>query len=149
MALILFDTNILIDGTKNYPEALTELAYWDKPAISITWMEFYGGASPEDVPRLDAFIAEFGFEIIEIDAEIRQASAALIAARRKNGRKIALSDAIIVAIAQVRGLTIITRNTKDFKSFNIRVPYELLTTTVVTVVNVHPPPPSLPVLDKG
>lgn len=43
--LVLFDTNILIDWSKGYPEALTELAHWDHPAISvITWIELYGGA---------------------------------------------------------------------------------------------------------
>jgi len=26
--LVLFDTNILIDWSKGYPEALTELAHW-------------------------------------------------------------------------------------------------------------------------
>ncbi|CAN7586918.1 type II toxin-antitoxin system VapC family toxin [Pseudoduganella sp. LjRoot289] len=140
MALVLFDTNILIDWSKDYPEALAGLAYWDNPAISvITWMELYSGANPEDVPRFDAFMVEFGFEIVEIDAEIMHAAAALVSARRRTGRKIALSDAIIAATAQVRGLTIITRNTKDFKGANVRVPYELKTTTVVTVVNVDPP----------
>ena len=32
--LVLFDTNILIDWSKGYPEALIELAHWDDPAIS-------------------------------------------------------------------------------------------------------------------
>lgn len=37
--LVLFDTNILIDWSKGYKQALTELAHWDNPAISvITWM---------------------------------------------------------------------------------------------------------------
>jgi predicted nucleic acid-binding protein len=58
--LVLFDTNILIDWSKGYEEALIELAHWDNPAISvITWMELYGGADVDDVPRFDAFMAEF------------------------------------------------------------------------------------------
>lgn len=52
MALVLFDTNILIDGSKNYPEALAELAHWDQPAISaITWMvTVINVAPPCDAP---------------------------------------------------------------------------------------------------
>ena len=32
-ALVLFDTNILIDWSKGYAQALIELARWDDPAI--------------------------------------------------------------------------------------------------------------------
>lgn len=139
-ALVLFDTNILIDWSKGYAEALTELAHWDNPAISaITWMELYAGAEPEDVARFDTFIVEFDLKIIEIDAEIMRAAAALASKRRRSGKKIALSDAIIQATADVKKLTIITRNTKDFRGPNVRVPYRLETVTITRVVNVNPP----------
>jgi predicted nucleic acid-binding protein len=138
--LVLFDTNILIDWSKGYAEALTELAHWDNPAISvITWMELYGGADVDDVPRFDDFMVEFGLEIIEIDAAIMQASAEIMSERRRLGPRIGLADAIIQATADVKKLTIITRNTKDFKGANVRVPYELKTVTTVSVVNVDPP----------
>ena len=139
-ALVLFDTNILIDWSKGYAEALTELAHWDNPAISaVTWMELYGGADVDDVPRFDAFMAEFGLEIIEIDAEIMRAAATLVAERRRAGKKIALPDAVIQATADVKKLTIITRNTKDFRGLNVRVPYMLETITTTRVINVNPP----------
>jgi predicted nucleic acid-binding protein len=138
--LVLFDTNILIDGTKGYQEALTEMAHWDQPAISaVSWMELYGGAEGHDVPRFDEFMADFGFEIIEIDAEIMRAAATIMSERRRLGPKIALPDAIIQAIANIKNLTIITRNTKDFKGVRVRIPYELKTTSFVSVVNVDPP----------
>lgn len=138
--LVLFDTNILIDGTKGYAEALTELAHWDHPAISVvTWMELYGGADVGEVPKFDEFMADFGFEIIEIDADIMRAAATVMSERRRVGPKIALPDAIIQATADVKNLTIITRNTKDFRGVRVRVPYELKTTSVVSVVNVDPP----------
>jgi hypothetical protein len=39
MALVLYDTNILIDAPKNLQEALNELAYWDGPAIrQLPWL---------------------------------------------------------------------------------------------------------------
>ncbi|PWF54924.1 PIN domain-containing protein [Massilia glaciei] len=138
--LVLFDTNILIDWSKGYAEALTELAHWDNPAISvISWMELYAGANVADVPRFDEFMADFGFEIIEIDAEIMQAAAALMSERRRSGPRIGLPDAIIQATADVKNLIIITRNKKDFTGRNVRVPYELKTTTTVSVVNINPP----------
>lgn len=142
MAHMLFDTNILIDGYKGYPEALAELAHWDHPAISVvTWMEFYGGALDEEIPVFDAFMLESGFEVVDLDAPIMRVAAKLISARRQAGAKIRLADAIISATAQVRGLTIIARNTKDFKGDHVRVPYELQTTTTTTVkvINVKPP----------
>ncbi len=138
--LVLFDTNILIDWSKGYKEALDELAHWDNPAISaVTWMELYGGADVDDVARFDEFMADFGFEIIEIDAEIMQKAATIVSERRRFGPKIGLPDAIIQATADVKSLTIITRNTKDFKGSHVRYPYELQTVSTTTVVNVDPP----------
>jgi predicted nucleic acid-binding protein len=142
MARALFDTNILIDWSKGYPEALAELMLWEHPAISVvTWVEFYGGAHDSDIPAFDEFLSGRGFEIVEIDTQIMQIAAAVVSARRRFGAKIQLADAIIEATAQVRGFTIVTRNTKDFKGRHVRVPYELktTTTTTVTVINVRPP----------
>ncbi|UOD29731.1 PIN domain-containing protein [Massilia violaceinigra] len=138
--LVLFDTNILIDWSKGYAQALVELAHWDHPAISvITWMELYGGADLADVRRFDEFMADYGIEIIGIDSTIMQVAAAIMAERRRLGPKIGLADAIIQATADVRRLTIITRNTKDFRRQDVRVPYELKTASTVTVINVIPP----------
>jgi predicted nucleic acid-binding protein len=138
-ALVLYDTNILIDATKGYAEALAELAHWDSPAISsVTWMELYAGADVVDVPRFDTFMAQFGFEIIEIDVKIMKLAARIVSQARKSGPKIALPDAIIGATARINHITVITRNSKHFKGCKVRVPYELKTTTSVSVVNVRP-----------
>lgn len=65
------------------------------PTISvITWMEIYAGANVTEVPKFDVFMAEFGFEIINIDADIMKAAAELYEERRRRGPKIALPDAI-------------------------------------------------------
>jgi predicted nucleic acid-binding protein len=138
-ALVIYDTNILIDATKGYQEALDELAHWDYPTIScITWMELYAGADVDDVPRINAFMAQFEFNIIMIDDKIMAAAARIMSQRRRTGPKIALPDAIIAATAMLNGLVVVTRNTRDFKG-NVRVPYELKTLTTVSVVNVEPP----------
>lgn len=138
--LVLFDTNILIDWSKGYKQALTELAHWDHPAISvITWMELYGGADINDVPRFDEFMTDFGFDIIDIDADIMRTAAAIVSERRRLGPKMSLPDAIIQATADIRQMIIITRNTKDFRGWNVRVPYELKTVATVSVININPP----------
>lgn len=103
-------------------------------------MELYGGADLADVRRFDEFMSDYGIEIIGIDSTIMQVAAAIMAERRRLGRKIGLADAIIQATADdVRRLTIITRNTKDFRRQDVRVPYELKTVSTVTVINVIPP----------
>jgi predicted nucleic acid-binding protein len=71
----------------------------NKLSSVITWMKLYARADVEDVARFDAFMAEFGFAIIEIDAQIMQAAAMLASERRRTGRKIALPDALIAATA--------------------------------------------------
>jgi predicted nucleic acid-binding protein len=149
MALVLFDTNILIDALKGYKAAFDELVYWDEPAISaITWMELYAGAKPDEVPKLREFISGFAFEIIHTDDSIMTRAANLRADSIRKGPKIALPDAIIMATAVSKNIMLITRNKKDFKGPNVRIPYELETATTVTVVNVIPPaltdPASMP-----
>ncbi len=71
--------------------------------------------------------------MIDIAARIRSASI-----RRR--AKIALADAIILATAQACGLIVVTRNKKDFKGPNVRIPYELETVTTTRVINVRQPP---------
>jgi predicted nucleic acid-binding protein len=145
MALVLFDTNILIDALKGYKAAFDELVYWDDPAISaITWMELSAGAKPDEVPKLDEFISGFAFEIIHTDDSIMTVAANLRAESIRQGPKIALPDAIIMATAISKGMMLVTRNKKDFKGPNVRIPYELEITTTVKVVNVMPPPPADP-----
>lgn len=144
MTAVIFDTNILIDALIGYPEALSELAHWDMPVISaITWIETYSGASADEMPKFDKFLGSLAFEVVPIDQSVMKAAAELRAGRRRHGKKLSLADAIITATAQLRHLTIVTRNTKDFKGRNVRVPYELQTTCTVTVINVLPPPATL------
>ncbi|NRR29218.1 PIN domain-containing protein [Oxalobacteraceae bacterium] len=142
MGIVLFDTNILIDALNGISEAADELAYWEEPAISaMTWMEVYAGASrPGEGPDIDQFMRNCEFHVVPIDAELMHEAAKLVAERRHAGsKKIALTDAVIAATAKMRGLVIITRDKKDFKGADIRIPYELQTKISVSVINVNPP----------
>jgi predicted nucleic acid-binding protein len=141
MGVALFDTNILIDALHSHQEAFDELSFWPNPAISvITFAELHAGMSYAEASKITAFLALFGFEVIHTDDNIMVFAAALRRDSVRKRRKIALPDAIILATAQARGLMVVTRNKKDFKGPNIRVPYELETVTSTRVINVRPPP---------
>ena len=142
MALVLFDTNILIDTLRGIQEAFDELNYYPDAAISsITWMEIMAGTPPVDQPKVRHFLDSSGFLVIHTNESIMNEAAALRAASIRLPPKLALPDAIIMATANVSSRLVITRNKKDFKGLNVRIPYELETTTVIKIVNVIPRPP--------
>lgn len=121
MVSALLDTNILIDFLNGIEAAREEIALYDDKAISlITWMEVMVGAG-EDEPRIKAFLS--GFRLVAIDSNV-----AAEAVRIRQGRKIKLPDAIILASARTSHRLLITRNTKDFPSGvegEVRTPYLL------------------------
>ncbi len=55
-----------------------------------------------------------------------------------NPPKVRLPDAVILATANVTGRLLVTRNRKDFRGPNVRFPYELQNTEVISVA--QPPP---------
>lgn len=141
MGVVLFDTNILIDAINSHREAFDELSFWEAPAISvITFAEVYAGATPREAIKIRSFMNHFGFEVLHTDDLIMTLATSLRRASVRNRRKIALPDAIIMATAQAHRLLVITRNKKDFKGLNVRIPYELETTTTTRVINVRPMP---------
>lgn len=121
MVKLLFDTNVLIDYLNGVEQAKTELALYADKAISlITWMEVMVGASAETEAAIKGFLAEF--TRLPIDEVV-----AALAVKLRKRHKIKLPDAIIWATAQVNSRILVTRNTKDFASYEpgIRIPYNL------------------------
>ncbi|MEO7411646.1 MAG: type II toxin-antitoxin system VapC family toxin [Sphingomicrobium sp.] len=116
-----FDTNIVIDWLKRNPLATAELGLYDRHHISrIVWTEVLAGE--EGGARELVLQALSHFEIVELDARIATAAAAI-----RFQSRMKLMDAFILATARVNGGTLITRNTKDFAAEmpGIRVPYNL------------------------
>jgi predicted nucleic acid-binding protein len=139
MALVLFDTNILIDALKGYELALDELEYWDEPAISvITWMEIIAGADGDERASILKFLEMF--EVIHTNDQIMMVAADVRRTRIVERAKIALPDTIILATGALMAQFVVTRNTKDFRYGNVRVPYELTPTDPVQFINIVPPP---------
>ena len=115
----LFDSNILIDYLNGVAGARTELARYERPAISmITWIEVLVGASSKSEQATRGFLS--AFERIEVTAPIAELAAAI---RRDKGLRI--PDAIILATARSENLLLVTRNSKDFPANapGIRIPY--------------------------
>ncbi|MBV7537418.1 DUF4411 family protein [Duganella sp. sic0402] len=141
MKAALFDTNILIDAINGYQEAFVEFRCWQRPMISaITLIELHAGVSLKGKQDVRDVLARVGFEIIQIDTAIINIAARIRSSSIRKRAKMALADALILATAQAHGLIVVTRNKKDFKGPNIRIPYELETITTTRVINVRPAP---------
>ncbi|WP_159712887.1 type II toxin-antitoxin system VapC family toxin [Geminicoccus flavidas] len=121
MVKALFDTNILIDHLNAVPEARAELRRYEAKAISIvTWMEVMVGAEPDLQAPTRGFLG--GFEVIGIEERVAERAVKL-----RRSHRIRLPDAVIWATAQVHGLLLVTRNTRDFPADDpgVRAPYIL------------------------
>ena len=116
-----FDSNILIDYLKAIPQGLVEVDRYSQVSISlITWMEIMAGSKPADVHATRK--ALMTFTCLPISQYVAERAFVL-----RRDRKLKLPDAIILATAQVAGLLLVTRNTRDFSSSEpqIRIPYQI------------------------
>lgn len=116
----LFDTNIAIDWLRSVPQAGKEIVAYESPYLSrVAWIEVLVGVGAESLPialgLLDSFV------VIELTEPISRQAVVV----RQQFRKLKLPDAIIYATAQVHGLTLVTRNTRDFNETmpGVRIPY--------------------------
>jgi predicted nucleic acid-binding protein len=65
--------------------------------------------------------ATFGDRCLGIDESIARAWGELHAPRQHVGKPLPLADGLIAATALVRGLTIVTRNSSDFKGCGVHI----------------------------
>ena len=116
----LFDTNIVIDGLGSVPQAKQELLAYDRLFLSrVVWIEVLVGIDVNDLPVVSRFLDNFN--IIELTEPIARRTVLM----RKQYRRLKLPDAIIYATSQVYGLTLVTRNKRDFSVGmpGVRIPY--------------------------
>ncbi|MGU7772065.1 PIN domain-containing protein [Burkholderia sp. MR1-5-21] len=121
MVKALFDTNILIDYLGGVESARAELTHYDYRAIStITWMEVLVGTTANDETAIRAWLSSF--DVIPLDSTVANRAVTI-----RKERRIRLPDAIVWATAQVNGLLLVSRNTKDFPATEpgVRVPYQI------------------------
>ena len=111
MITMLIDSNIVIYGSKEHHLALRQFIGSIPRSVSIvSYIEAMGyqGISRDEEKSLIDFFNDC--EILPLSDEIARQAVAL---RRQ--RRIGLGDAIIAATAITHNLTLVTRNTEDFR----------------------------------
>jgi predicted nucleic acid-binding protein len=128
MAACLVDTNVLSELVRRRPDPHA-LAWLDRQAgiaLSVVSIEelVFGVQRTKGARRdklkawLDALVA--GAErVYDVTSAVARASGELRAAREASGRPVAQADMLIAATARVHGLTLATRNVRDFKSCGV------------------------------
>ena len=119
--MLLLDTNILIDVLRGEKASLEWLDQQQRPAISkITWIEVLVGCRVGESAEVETWLESF--LQLALDHSIARETVLL---RQRHGLKV--PDAIILATASVHGLTLATRNVRDFPSTleNVLHPYAL------------------------
>lgn len=125
MTSVSFDSNILIDsllGIQPARDVLNATTTRGELWISrMVWIEVLSKGSGAVLKATEAFLDRFGID--EVTADIAARAAAL----RRDRAGLKTPDAIILATAQLRGRTLITRNIKDFPEGTpgVRIPYQL------------------------
>lgn len=122
MQRAVFDTNILIDFSRSDARALDLIRSCPDRWISVvTWTEFLAGVPPEKEEQARAFL-ENTFDIHYPEESVFERTLEL-----RRGSRLKLPDAMIYAAAQILGVPLVTRNTKDFDPAwgDIYVPYAL------------------------
>ena len=118
----LIDTNVVVDWLKAVPEAQEELLAYKRRYLSrVAWIEFLVGVPPGDAQV--AVQALSAFTLIEITEPVARRTVLI----RQQFRRLKLPDAMIYATAQVHGLTLVTRNLRDFNEDmpGVRIPYSV------------------------
>jgi len=113
----LVDSNIIIYHLNNEPIATKFLSQnYQEIAISqITYVEVLSFPfSTEQENEVKILLSKF--KILDVDQAISNQ-----AVENRKIKKIKLPDNLIASTAMVNGLTIVTRNVKDFRSFDVEV----------------------------
>ena len=126
--MILVDTNVLSELPRRKPHAgvLRWLAGQEAIAISaISVEELAFGVARAPLARqaklvrwLDKLLASTA-AILSADLAVARAAGELRATREAAGRRVAQADMLIAATALVHGLTLVTRNGRDFEGCGV------------------------------
>lgn len=131
--MILLDTNVISEMMRPRPDPVVG-AWFDRQdglplyISTITEGELWSGFERSPVGKkravVEALIAEtfaddFAGRILAFDSAAARLFGMISAQRSRVGRPISTADCQIAAIAQVHGLKIATRNTKDFENCDV------------------------------
>ena len=127
---MLVDTNVLSELARPRPNAAVVdwLAAQSRIHLSVVTLEelAFGVGRTKGPARgrlrawLDALIAARPI-VLDVTAAVARASGELRAAREARGRRVAMADMLIAATALTHGLTLVTRNIRDFEGCGVTV----------------------------
>jgi predicted nucleic acid-binding protein len=126
--MILVDTNVLSELARARPNAgvVRWLGEQRRISLSVVTLEelAFGVARAKGAARgrlrtwLDALLAARP-TLLDVTPAVARASGELRAAREAGGRRVAMADMLIAATALTHGLTLVTRNVRDFESCGV------------------------------
>jgi len=125
---MLVDTNVLSELARPHPNArvmewLGAQSHIHMSVVTIEELAFgvaraRGGARKRLRSWLDALIAARP-TLLDVTPAVARASGELRAARESRGRRVAMADMLIAATALTHGLTLVTRNLRDFEACGV------------------------------
>lgn len=128
--MFLLDTNVLSDSTKLVPSPAVTTWLEAQPTTTlfvsvVTLAEArYGieslpaGRKADDLRQwLGSVIIDFDGRLLPVDAEIAMAQGRIRRAAENARRTMPAIDAFLAATAEVHGLTLVTRNIRDFQGW--------------------------------
>ena len=128
--MFLLDTNVLSDSTKIVPNP-TVTEWLEAQSISMLFISVvslaeanYGierlqpGRKADGLRQwLGSVIVDFGERLLPVDAEVAMAQARIRRAAENAHQSVPAIDAFIAATAEIHGLTLVTRNVRDFQGW--------------------------------
>lgn len=127
----LIDTNIVSELARKNPDPGVVAFIAEQPRLFVSTILFheltYGleTASNDQKPRLTMFVAglreRFGRSAIPVDLDISETAGRLRAFEKANGRILTVADSLVAATAMVKGLSLVTRNIKDFETLGLKL----------------------------
>ena len=132
---VLLDTNVVSELLRPSPNPAVEGWVAERPAAELYFSAVgeaelrYGVAMLPTGQRKDALAAaiegilreDFEGRILPFDSDAARAYANIAAAHRAAGRTVAPADCQIAAIARSQGMSVATRNVRDFRDIGIEI----------------------------
>jgi predicted nucleic acid-binding protein len=123
----LWDTNVVSELARREPDA--KVLAWVETETSlaisaVTVDELFFGLTWRPCPRISFWLESFLMarcEVLAVTSQIARLGGELRAQLRTIGKVRTQADIWIAATAQVHGLTLVTRNVKDFEGCNIEI----------------------------
>ena len=135
MRMFVLDTNVISELMRPAPNSIVVDWVAGRAAANLFFSAVgeaelrYGLAIMPTGKRRDALVSEidgmlsedFAGRILPFDSEATRAYARIAADRRAVGRPISQADCQVGAIAHSRGMSVVTRNVRDFTDMGVKI----------------------------